>query len=149
MRFNKDTASEAWSTVVGVAGRRKKQWSLQGGGTGSITNSGRNLPGDWDRGGILDRTSVVVVRSSLPPDQTSRWIRSQVAALDPTLPVDVATLQQRVSKLADQPRFQTMLVGFFAATGLSACDHRSLWSDFFSGDAADAGDWCAHGAGGG
>ena len=48
----------------------------------------------------------------------SRWIRSQVAALDPTLPIDIATLHQRVSKLADQPRFQTLLVGFFSATGL-------------------------------
>jgi ABC-type antimicrobial peptide transport system permease subunit len=41
-----------------------------------------------------------------------------VAALDPTLPVDIATLRERVSKLADQPRFQTTLVGFFAAIGL-------------------------------
>jgi ABC-type antimicrobial peptide transport system permease subunit len=48
----------------------------------------------------------------------SRWIRSQVAALDPTLPVDIATLREKVSKLADQPRFQATLVGFFAATGL-------------------------------
>ena len=48
----------------------------------------------------------------------TRWIRSQVAALDPTLPLDIATLRQRVSKLADQPRFQTTLVSFFAATGL-------------------------------
>jgi ABC-type antimicrobial peptide transport system permease subunit len=54
----------------------------------------------------------------MPPDQTSRWIRSQVATLDPTLPLDIATLQQRVSKLADQPRFQTLLVSFFATTGL-------------------------------
>src|SRR5260370_14552763 len=48
----------------------------------------------------------------------SRWIRSQVATLDSTLPVDIETLQQRVSRLADQQRFQTVLVGFFAATGL-------------------------------
>jgi len=48
----------------------------------------------------------------------SLWIRAQVATLDPTIPVDIATLQQRVGKLADQPRFQTLLVGFFAATGL-------------------------------
>jgi ABC-type antimicrobial peptide transport system permease subunit len=60
----------------------------------------------------------MVVRSSVPPAETSRWIRSQVAALDPTLPVDVATLRERVSKLADQPRFQMTLVGFFAAIGL-------------------------------
>jgi ABC-type antimicrobial peptide transport system permease subunit len=32
--------------------------------------------------------------------------------------VDIATLRQRVAKLADQPRFQTTLVSFFAATGL-------------------------------
>jgi ABC-type antimicrobial peptide transport system permease subunit len=47
-----------------------------------------------------------------------QWIRSQVATLDPTLPVEIETLRQRVSQLADQPRFQTVLVGFFAATGL-------------------------------
>jgi putative ABC transport system permease protein len=58
------------------------------------------------------------VRSSLPPDQTARWIRAQVAALDPTLPIDLATLQQRVSKLAAPARFQTLLVSFFALTGL-------------------------------
>ena len=117
MRFDKDNASEAWSTVVGVAADVKNS-GLTKEEVPEYYQLRRNLPGDWDRGGIFDRTSVIVVRSSLPPDQTSRWIRSQVAALDPTLPVDVATLQQRVSKLADQPRFQTMLVGFFAATGL-------------------------------
>ena len=61
---------------------------------------------------------MVVVRSCSPARRDSRWIRSQVAALDPTLPVDIATLRQRVAKLADQPRFQTTLVSFFAAAGL-------------------------------
>jgi putative ABC transport system permease protein len=42
-----------------------------------------------------------------------------VASLDPTLPIDLATLRQRVDKLADPARFQTLLVGFFAATGLA------------------------------
>ena len=32
--------------------------------------------------------------------------------------VDLETLAAEVSKLADQPRFQTLLVGFFAATGI-------------------------------
>ena len=78
----------------------------------------RDLTGDRDGGGAWDRTSVVVIRSSLSVEQTSRWVRSQIAALNPTLPIDIATLHERVSKLADQPRFQTLLVGFFAATGL-------------------------------
>jgi putative ABC transport system permease protein len=79
----------------------------------------RNRPEDWRGGGIWSRTSVVVVRSSLPPEQTALLIRSQVTALDPTLPVDIATLRQRVSKLADQPRFQSLLISFFASTGLA------------------------------
>jgi putative ABC transport system permease protein len=117
MRFEKHTASEPWSVIVGVAAN-VKNGGLSKEEVPEFYRLRRNLPGDWDWGGIWGKTSVFVVRSSLPPDQTSRWIRSQVAILDPTLPIDVATLHQRVSKLADQPRFQTLLVGFFAATGL-------------------------------
>jgi len=117
MRFDKLAASEGWSTVVGVAADVKNS-GLSKEDVPEFYRLRRNLPGDWAGGGTWGKTSVVVVRSSLPPDQTSRWIRSQVAALDPTLPIDVATLHQRVRKLADQPRFQTLLVGFFAATGL-------------------------------
>jgi putative ABC transport system permease protein len=117
MRFDKVTNSEAWSTVVGVATDVKNS-GLTKEEVPEFYRLRRNLPGDWDWGGTWGRTSVIVVRSSIPPDQTSRWIRSQVATLDPTLPLDITTLQQRVSRLADQPRFQTLLVGFFATTGL-------------------------------
>jgi putative ABC transport system permease protein len=117
MRFEKDTPSEPWSTVVGVAADVKNSGLAQE-EVPEFYRLRRNVSSDWDLGGIWGKTSVIVVRSSLPSDQTSRLIRSQVAALDPTLPIDVATLHQRVSKLADQPRFQTLLVGFFAATGL-------------------------------
>jgi predicted permease len=106
-----------WYTIVGVAANVKN-----GGLTGEEKPEyyllRRNRVEDWAGLGTWGQTAVVVVRSSLPPAETSRWIRSQVAALDATLPVDIATLQQRVSKLADQPRFQTTLVGFFAAIGL-------------------------------
>ncbi len=117
MRFDKSNASEAWSTVVGVAADVKNN-GLTKEGVPEFYRLRRNVPEDWDWGGRWGRTSVIVVRSSLPADQTSRWIRSQVAVLDPALPVDITTLEQGVSKLADQPRFQTLLVGFFAATGL-------------------------------
>ncbi len=110
-------ADDAWHTVVGVAANVKN-----GGLTGEEEPEyyvlRRNRAEDWDRGGTWGRTSVVVVRSALPAQETARWIRSQVAALNPTLPVDIATLRERVSKLADQPRFQTTLVSFFAAIGL-------------------------------
>jgi putative ABC transport system permease protein len=117
MRFDKLATSEGWSTIVGIAADVKNS-GLSKEEVPEFYRLRRNLPGDWDGGGVWGKTSIVVIRSSLPPDQTSRWIRSQVAMLDPTLPIDIATLHQRVSKLADQPRFQTLLVGFFAATGL-------------------------------
>ena len=109
--------NDAWCTVVGVAAN-VRNGGLTGEEEPEYYALRRNRAEDWDRGGTWGRTSVVIVRSALPPQEMSRWIRSQVAALDPTLPVDVATLRQRVSKLADQPRFQTTLVGFFATTGL-------------------------------
>jgi putative ABC transport system permease protein len=117
MRFGKDDSSEPWSTIVGVAAD-VKNGGLTKEEVPEFYRLRRNLADDWAVGGTSGKTSVVVIRSSLPPDQTSRWIRSQVAALDPTLPVDIATLRQRVAKLADQPRFQTTLVSFFAAAGL-------------------------------
>ncbi len=117
MRFGKDDPSEPWSTVVGVAAD-VKNGGLTKDEVPEFYRLRRNLADDWAVGGVWAMTSVVVVRSSLPPDQTTRWIRSQVAALDPTLPVDIATLRQRVAKLANEPRFQTTLVSFFAATGL-------------------------------
>lgn len=67
---------------------------------------------DWDR------SSVLVLKTTLPPGATEAWIRSQVALLDPTVPVEINTLSERVEKMADRPRFEMLLVGFFAFTGL-------------------------------
>jgi ABC-type antimicrobial peptide transport system permease subunit len=45
-------------------------------------------------------------------------VRSAIAGIDPTVPVETETLAQSVSKLADRPRFETALLGFFAFCGL-------------------------------
>jgi hypothetical protein len=111
------TNPDPWSVVVGVAADVNNS-GLSKDEVPEIYRLRRNLPEDWDGGGAWGKTSIMVVRSALPPDQAARWMRSQVAALDPTLPIDLATLRQRVGKLADQPRFETLLVGFFAAIGL-------------------------------
>ncbi|MEG9438632.1 ABC transporter permease [Edaphobacter sp. HDX4] len=109
--------SPTWYRVVGVAAN-VKNGGLSGEQTPEYYLLRRNRADDWVGRGVWGQTSMVVVRSSLPSEETAKWIRLQVAALDPTLPVDIATLRQRVSKLADQPRFQASLVGFFAAIGL-------------------------------
>ncbi len=78
----------------------------------------RNSIDDWQREGAWGGTAAIALRTSLPASAVAPWIRSQVAALDPNLPVDIATMDQRIRTLADGPRFQALLVGAFAGTGL-------------------------------
>lgn len=98
-------------TIVGVAGD-VKNGGLAAGEEPEYYRLRRNRPEDWDR------SAVVVVKSSLPAAILERWMREQIALLDPALPAKVGTLQERISKLADQPRFEMLLVGYFACTGL-------------------------------
>ena len=49
---------------------------------------------------------------------TAAWVRSQVAHLDSTVPVEIEPLTRSVHRLANQPRFETALLGFFAVAGL-------------------------------
>jgi ABC-type antimicrobial peptide transport system permease subunit len=61
---------------------------------------------------------MMVISSVLSPKAVAPWVRSQIAGIDPTVPVQIETLDQTVSKLADRPRFETALLGFFAFCGL-------------------------------
>ena len=60
----------------------------------------------------------MLVKSNLPATTMEHWMREQVASLDPRLPIKVETLRERVATLADRPRFEMLLVGYFACTGL-------------------------------
>ena len=53
------------------------------------------------------------------PQVIADAIRSEVAAIDPTLAVVIETMSQRVNNLADRPRFNAVLLGLFAAIGVS------------------------------
>jgi len=61
---------------------------------------------------------LMIVDAALSPKAVAPWVRSQIAQLDATVPVEIETLSQSVSKLADRPRFETALLGFFAFCGL-------------------------------
>jgi predicted lysophospholipase L1 biosynthesis ABC-type transport system permease subunit len=98
-------------TVVGVAGD-VKNGGLAAGEEPEYYRLRRSRGEDWDR------RAVVIIRSSLPAAAMERWMREQIASLDPALPIDTGTLQERVAKLADQPRFEMLLVSYFACTGL-------------------------------
>ena len=74
----------------------------------------RNVAQDW---GVP--VPVMVFDTVLAPATVGPWVRSQIAHFAPMAPVEIETLNERVSKLADRPRFETALLGFFALTGLA------------------------------
>jgi putative ABC transport system permease protein len=47
---------------------------------------------------------VCIVRGSARPDAIANWIRTSAAALDRTVPVTIATMQQRMHAVSERPR---------------------------------------------
>lgn len=64
------------------------------------------------------RRAWFLLRSAVNPASLAPWIRREAAALDPTLPVEIETMQQKVSSLANGPRFNALLLSLFAGIGL-------------------------------
>jgi predicted permease len=60
----------------------------------------------------------IVVRSAMQAQAIAEELRTAVASLDSTVPVDTATLSQTVAKLAERPRFSAALLSFFAIVAL-------------------------------
>ncbi len=100
-----------WYLVVGVAANVKNA-GLTGADEPEYYRLRRDLAEDWNSDAAL------VLKTSLDPGAAAPWIRTQIAQIDPTVPVQMETLSQQVSKLADRPRFETALLGFFAGCGL-------------------------------
>jgi putative ABC transport system permease protein len=103
---------DSWYTIVGVAANVKNA-GLAGDPNPEYYLLRRNFAEDWDRWG-----ATMIMETTLPPESLMPWVRTQIAEIDPTVPVDVETLKERVSKLADRPRFESALLGFFAFAGL-------------------------------
>jgi putative ABC transport system permease protein len=97
--------------VVGIAAN-VRNGSLTGPNLPEYYRLLRNIPEDWSD------EETLIIHTALPPVTVAPWVRQQLAAIDPTTPVDLETLDAEVSKLADRPRFETALLGFFALTGL-------------------------------
>ena len=65
----------------------------------------------------LGRSAVAVFRTSLPRDGMSRWLRHEFAVLDPALPIKIEFMEERVSGLANQSRFITLVVAMSFLVG--------------------------------
>jgi predicted permease len=107
------THANQWITVAGVADDAKNS-GLTSDEQPEIYFLRRDVADDW-----TSRHAVLVIRSALPETTVAGWVRAAVNHLDPTVPVEMAPLAETVDKLADQPRFETALLGFFALMGLA------------------------------
>ena len=99
-----------WHDVVGVAA--------------DVSNNGLQMRGDpeyyvpWTAPEDYGRAHVIV-RTPVTPDAMSNWLRAAVESIDPAQPVTIETMRQRVSKLADRPRFSAVLLALFALMGMA------------------------------
>jgi putative ABC transport system permease protein len=98
-------------TVVGVA-QNVKNGGLAGEDEPEYYRLRRNRAEDWDG------TSAILLKTSLPPQIASQWMRAEISAVDAITPFTIETMRQRVDELAQGPRFVTALVLLFAASGL-------------------------------
>ena len=100
-----------WRTVIGVAA------DVKNGGLTVAADPEFYLPWKPDPDGYF-RRGHLLLRTPQNPQALERWVRSEVAAVDPTVPVKIETMSQRVGKLADRPRFNAILLSIFAAMGV-------------------------------
>jgi putative ABC transport system permease protein len=107
IRFNQMDTQGPWRTIVGIAGDVKND------GLVASTSPEFYIPWKNDPEAHL-RRSFVILRSPLNDATLIPWIRAEIANLDPTLPVEFATMGQRVSRLAQRPRFNALLLSLFA-----------------------------------
>jgi predicted permease len=97
--------------IAGVAADVKNE-GLAGESLPELYQLRSNDPENWNR------HAVVLLETELPLGAVTPWIRSQIAQIDPTVPVEIEPLSKSVHNLADRPRFEASLLGFFASCGL-------------------------------
>jgi len=108
-----------WSTVIGIAGDVKNLGPARNGDPEyyilrktlpDFTFQNQEPPIGW-------RSAYVIARTAIAPKLVANSIRSVIASLDPTLPVEIATMHQRLEETTEQPRFNAVMLSVFAATG--------------------------------
>jgi putative ABC transport system permease protein len=100
-----------WRTVVGIAENVKNNGLTESADPEFYIPWKADVVGDF-------QTGHVVVRTAMNPEATAAWMRSETAAIDPALPIEIQTMSQRVVKLTQRPKFNALLLSLFAATGM-------------------------------
>ncbi len=101
-------------TVIGVAANVKN--------AGLTAEDAPELYLPFDSRDGTSRFVSAVVESSANAKLIARLMRGEIRSIDPTLPVKLETFNERIRTLNERPRFNTLLLAFFAAiaVGLAA-----------------------------
>jgi putative ABC transport system permease protein len=100
-----------WRNIVGVA-RDVKNNGLADPAAPEFYLPWKNEPAGYYR------SAHIIVQSAVNPQATAKWIRSETAAIDPTVPVTIESMTTRIGKLAQRPRFTAILLSLFAGMGV-------------------------------
>jgi putative ABC transport system permease protein len=111
------TLSESGTyTVLGVAADVRNT-GLAGAPEPEFYLDRDQFPQFWLRG-ITSHHIAVAIRSNLRPQFLESWLRDEIHALDPSVPIDVMTMQDRVRDFALPQRFHAILFTLFAVITL-------------------------------
>jgi len=103
--------TEPWKTVVGISG------DVRNNGLSQASDPEYYVPWKVDPDGYF-RVGYVTLRTPMNPETVASWVRQETASLDPSVPVSMELMSRRVGKLSAGPRFNALLLSFFAASGL-------------------------------
>lgn len=110
---------DGWFTVIGVAADARNaglekapaaEYYLVRKPVADAVFANAEPPVGW-------RAAAVVARTAIDPRFSAAAIRGAIAGLDPTLPVELETMRQRVDQITGQPRFYATLLAVFAGAG--------------------------------
>ena len=111
LRFASSDTPGPLRTIIGIAANVKNN------GLTSDSDPEFYIPWKDDPGTDISQGFVTFL-TPLSPSSVVPWVRSEIAAIDPTMPVEFATMAERVGKLTQRPRFDAILLALFAAIAL-------------------------------
>lgn len=118
--LSESDVNHPWYRIVGVAAN-VKNGGLATESEPEYYKLWRNRQEDWNTGfagpdgGFI---ATFILSTPANPEALASIIRSEVAGIDRTVPVDFQTMRQRVSSLAERPRFEAALLSLFAVLAI-------------------------------
>ena len=105
MRFSSTAEKAPWRTIVA---------NVKNNGLTADADPELYIPWKDDPVAYVLHSYVTFV-TSLNSATVMPWARTEIASLDPTVPVEFGTMNARIGKLTERPRFDAVLLSLFAA----------------------------------